>query len=1815
VDTIAAKPEQMPFLGPHVHASDQFIEWATGYGLRSISLQLTALCIDDRGPPEALGGILWFLSRRDTLTVLTHWSNEDRRIRNLALLAQALAHDFPKQVPVPRPEFSAAREYRGLLETHYLSASFYSRNIPSKNHSENVALICLRVWLLERALTHLQNSRRADALLEVVFRNTRQILEESGDPRKRALIAGLLEPSTHYTEFVLRLQEKCLAPPVEDEAGWFKELKRTLLRIIKDEVKSTSMSASQPWLNEIDCAEIQFEAPEIGVLPSELSGEEATYTSLQLDPSDEEGGADIDNTRSPTPMSPTSGKKTARILRFQSVEDQQFFRYSWNRLRPDELAALKKHIGDALQGSDDQLCLLAAATALALVTGTSMYTVGRLAIASETSPAWALSPDCTRLHKLASRRRNRWKASDECTPWVRKLDGRWELVLAAPLAAVLSRALAEKPGAQCLADVISCGGAALESQFNTWAQQLPALGRVSSGLLARTVEQHAFDRALDSAFAKLVVDDGNAGIPGAGAYPSWQSKEVQTCVNAFADDFGQMRSEEPQANSMGSELDPLEERLIECFAQAGKRIEGFQLSPGHWPQYHNLVTSYCVWVLLAATGARPVSSVFESVECIDFERNLIYLSEKQVSSSESEMSGRVVPIPAHVSRFIRCEYLPYLEQLAEKFETVLPEFACEIRKLIAGAERAKLPLFFFLRQFPSFDWYQVGEASLTQIKLFDWPLPANVYRHRMAVRLRGLKLDVELIDAQMGHGEAGSETHGNYSARCIKDDWAEWCSAIELCFGALHIDLPTFKRLEHVALQIEKDYEPFALEEVFGSEQRKQERLAAHQAARLKAARDIEDFIDGREPARLPISEWDDLSRSMVLSEKNLPQPNALIRLEVLEKYFLDLQRNQGINVKIRNWWVARPKRAAPVKQLTVKAQSLLHHLRAEFDKIINGLQPTRVGKSDSALIAAIDLCLNARATDPEFLECVRCLERPKLALLRFEDRLYVEHCEQGISEDNRARKRYLAPQATSRFLSRAWTNSKEAKLADVDVPRSLFVFAAKVPGQPKQAKHLLKTLAEIVDADNAFELPGLVRAALSGAIETVSLDRHDWIRVRTGQCHTSPSQPTSPGNAVSTVEAAPAVTFRQPAARRAASLEAARALFRDIRRILNEYAAPEAKTDTQYGAPNVKRQRLNTDTLSRRDARNKIKIAVKVAGPNVSAAVQALGHWVEYLLQRPYKRALLDAASVRRYFDALAGGFVDFGSDLDITDADTEELTDFYMQVIDPTLQADAKNDGQEAPSAKKDQGYVLQRLQEFHRFAHQHFGVDQPDWSELGDGLSSATVSPGFISEREYLHALRLILSKDSVPWVIRQVAAFVLLLAFRFGLRGGEAISLSRSDWVEIDGAIVVLVRGSFKPLKTPASKRQVPLLEQLTDLEKNLVDGWFAYWTSETGNDLRKPLFFTGTDAKDLLDIRPIRELVISALRAATCNQHTNLHHTRHSFPNRVGAALHDRAQWKIDAVLEPSMRSHMKRLLVNTERPTRRSSWILARLLGHTSPRTTYASYCHYVFDWAEELIRAEQPERFEYKLKWEYEGLVSLDAWPLDEKYLGAADELKLEPLSRLNAVGLLKYFRLVAQGMSSASAALACRMMYAQREEVEACLSRLASKLKKTTSGAEGGDQVASVLRHIKPFRWAELIELVQHVEPSAEGATRSKSPDHNVGSTRQILLWREDHYKLLASFLKWLKWEVDSIVIYRPTKLDPLVVEWGRAAGLPEYKDTRGSTQVKFQLDKAIEPQAGQPLCEYPHRVAVVLSPRQSAVGDSFELMALWLAFNLGN
>ncbi len=174
------------------------------------------------------------------------------------------------------------------------------------------------------------------------------------------------------------------------------------------------------------------------------------------------------------------------------------------------------------------------------------------------------------------------------------------------------------------------------------------------------------------------------------------------------------------------------------------------------------------------------------------------------------------------------------------------------------------------------------------------------------------------------------------------------------------------------------------------------------------------------------------------------------------------------------------------------------------------------------------------------------------------------------------------------------------------------------------------------------------------------------------------------------------------------------------------------------------------------------------------------------------------------------------------------------------------------------------------------------------------------------------------------------------------------MTRDDWITNQELIVALVRNNkFRKLKTPTSRRQVPLVFNISDTEVDIINKFLSHAEAVHGSDLTAPLFYDDHASKKIMDIS-IKRRTIDALRNATGNPIINLHHARHAAANRVGIAL---ANWQIEnwSGLDEGAgtgRSKISNILLGGSQSTRRKGWCIARFLGHVRTKC----WCRSVFD-------------------------------------------------------------------------------------------------------------------------------------------------------------------------------------------------------------------------------------------------------------------------
>ncbi len=1823
---------------PVPHISD-FLRWADSHRVLNIGQLLTTIVVDptNRSHPALLGGTLQFLSNQETLHLLTSWSVGRSRITKLAEFSTVAASDFPN---LPRPTSSPQihSQFPGCVPFNFLAAMLCVRRPPGLTLQEIYKLSCLRTWVLVKAVDmYLLHKPNFDQSIKVVSDFVRMAFDDKGDPGKRAWALSLAEPTDEISQYEILLAAGI--DKADNEIAGAEACKRAIRSLIQGNHKPLLLPAFDYSRS----------------LSSEFFNELAAPTVVHPDADTrfgDTGGSDTGNSRFPVNESATPAEvaRESRAISFQSAEDHQFLPYSWGRPNPHEMQALKLALLQELTNGETTDRLLAAIAVVALICHRSMDTVSTLRFGKVSTDSWQVDPETLVLHKLATRRQNGWKPDATSREWVHDLVDRWDLRLLDPLASVLRCTHRESSNPKYLTDLWhQISEETLENSFNQWCKKQEKLTRLTSGMLVKASEQHAFDESNDHIFSDMLTRPSNSGITGGGSYASFNLAKVATTLTTIAPEIAIAEPTDAfNANAMGSALRPIEDLLIKAVVDAKNRIKQHQhAKEPAWVVQHNQLVGYMVTMLLAATGARPVKSVFEDASHFDLERGRLYMEDKVSPLAVTGKSGRIVPLPPGAVTLLRTVYFPHLSQLAQHIRGSLPELATEIEHQLSGAGSKKLPLFFFIRNFPDFAWMQVSETTLSTTSVFNWPLPWNLFRHRLAIKLRELGVEAEVIDAQLGHIESGSETYGDFSMRCWASDDPSWRNALATAFNTLDWTLSPqpFVAVGHV--RIPASYAPFASEALFGATARDARRQRHKKEVRASTLAEIKEFVGKRPLDSIAPEEWEQLGTRMLLKEGNVPQPNAVIRFETYEKYLHDEWRSSGQRPRLRSWFRLKPKAHTAFSPFAINAAQKITPLRLALDSTYHKYYLSEMSKGACGVIAALDLALNAHVCNKSLLHCLSLGDKEHISLIYREKKAFIEYSDQAAEVAHRPVARHLIPSRSAALVEKVLKAGKKLPTLSANAKElSLIMQAPGMSGsQIGNALQLVDYVAQLVDWANSIELTGLLAGVLAGRVATFSLDRQDWLRAWTGLSWINPqSTVITQGSEPHTTDVPlPDSVDLRGSAQLQASLpptefdvtldrqrELARQLFKEIRAALNAYResakAPQAAPANDTGE-SKQREKSKDHTRAENDDRDKARRTtlkrIKESNPQLGTSVLALARWVHHLLSRPFGKRLLDVTSVMTYMDALTNGFLSFAVGVDIADLDADELTDFYIQVIDPaarqTQQSDDADDKVSIVKGRKDQIYVLQRLKEFHQFAAPIYGLDIPDWAEIGEGLSGATASPGFITTAEYLYTLSYLCS-DPLTSSISQVRdAFVLLLAFRFGLRGSEAISLMRQEWINFDGAIVVVVSRRLHKLKTRAAQRQIPLLETLDAFELSVIKRYLEYWEAESKGDQKIPLFFVDRTSQRVSEIRPVRERLISALRIATENSHTNLHHARHSFANRAGIYI-------LLAGNEPSLWSRgvptsnvigedvKKKMLCNTVL-TRRSIWAVSRLLGHAGPITTAGSYLHILHDLSNSTVEHLQPALFAQIPVGKIDGTVDLDTWSPSTSYLQVR---VVEPQARpikLTPFLALRYFELRANGMLKEPAVSHLNISPFWGNLLEDGLSRLGERLiedaPKSNPELLNKFYPMALLGKIEAHRWQELLKFAAGLEGIYDNFKLSDTP--LAGKTRQLLIWEPEHLVLVSSFLKKCNWGEGDVAFYRSSKLDTALETAAAESGISFQSKVDENKRKLIQIDRLWIDIGNGKMANIPHVIAMVRGASNKNVATNFELFALWLAVTL--
>ena len=286
----------------------------------------------------------------------------------------------------------------------------------------------------------------------------------------------------------------------------------------------------------------------------------------------------------------------------------------------------------------------------------------------------------------------------------------------------------------------------------------------------------------------------------------------------------------------------------------------------------------------------------------------------------------------------------------------------------------------------------------------------------------------------------------------------------------------------------------------------------------------------------------------------------------------------------------------------------------------------------------------------------------------------------------------------------------------------------------------------------------------------------------------------------------------------------------------------------------------------------------------------------------------------------------------LDLTDIEYEDL---YTNAVDRATQ--------------ENQSTLVIQLQIFHAWVVEHYDdVEDCSFSPVW-AISSkvkAKVSANIISNLEYMRALALVDSDDTLSDRLSIQYKSILIILRKFGLRFGEAYQLRKIDIQYFDDwsyAVVQINRIGGRRVKSDRGVRQVILLESLSTFEISVLR---TLMSEKFLDDNESPITSISASDTERIPKNKASTYLNTAIKLVTNDNTASLKHLRHGYCSHAHAKIaHERYGNAINHKTQPwiDRKIDLENLTAQTlDKPFK----ALSLSLGHSSISTTTHSYLH-----------------------------------------------------------------------------------------------------------------------------------------------------------------------------------------------------------------------------------------------------------------------------
>ena len=294
----------------------------------------------------------------------------------------------------------------------------------------------------------------------------------------------------------------------------------------------------------------------------------------------------------------------------------------------------------------------------------------------------------------------------------------------------------------------------------------------------------------------------------------------------------------------------------------------------------------------------------------------------------------------------------------------------------------------------------------------------------------------------------------------------------------------------------------------------------------------------------------------------------------------------------------------------------------------------------------------------------------------------------------------------------------------------------------------------------------------------------------------------------------------------------------------------------------------------------------------------------------------------------------------------ESEELFEIYREL--------AAEDGADRPSM------LSRALREFHYFLHKTGKLPPLVNVEevLGEEAGLAPVDANLISPDDYQKAMDWLDAQRLIGVDGDHIATcrIVLMMAFRLGMRRMEIMGLRLKDLHMRLGMDCLIRPHAGRRLKTSNSRRRLPMSILFNWRERKELRRWYERRLAEEKEEPFSEYFLALPKAKQVqAPVESITDRIQKALHAVTGDTRLHLHHCRHAFGTWLYLKLRAPDYPEVAAsfahlpmTCHELMNGRRLRiaLLGIHEAPSRSYAFVVARLLGHSSPAVSMSHYLH-----------------------------------------------------------------------------------------------------------------------------------------------------------------------------------------------------------------------------------------------------------------------------